>query len=62
MGALLGPRGPEASWIVSASTGLPTDYSQSDMHPALLSKSDIITSGIALTLRLESWKKRSAIR
>ena len=56
MGALLGPRNPEASWIVSAATGLPTDYSQNEMHPALLRSGDIITSGIALTLRLTAWK------
>ena len=36
LGALLGPRTPEASWIVSAATGLPTDYSQNETHPALL--------------------------
>ena len=60
MGVLLGPRTAEASWIVNASTGLPTDYSQHEMHPALLRSSDIITSGIALTLRLTAWKaKRS---
>ena len=60
MGALLGPHTPEASWIVNAATGLPTDYSQNETHPALLRSSDIITSGIALTLRSTAWKaKRS---
>jgi len=56
MGALLGPRSPEASWIVSAETGLPTGYAQGEMHTELLRKNDIITSGIALTLRLTAWK------
>lgn len=56
MGALLGPRNAEASWIVNAATGLPTGYSQDETHPALLHTGDIITSGIALTLRLASWK------
>jgi len=56
MGALLGPRSPEASWIVSAETGLPTGYAQGEMHTELLRKNDVITSGIALTLRLAAWK------
>jgi hypothetical protein len=56
MGALLGPRNAEASWIVSAATGLPTDYSQHEMHPALLRGSEIIRTGIELTLRLSAWK------
>jgi len=58
MGALLGPRSPEASWIVSAETGLPTGYSRGEMHTELLRKNDVITSGIALTLRLTAWKAR----
>jgi hypothetical protein len=56
MGTLLGPHTPVASWIVNAATGLPTDYSQNETHPALLRSGEIITSGIALTLRLASWK------
>ena len=35
LGALLGPHTPEASWIVNAATGLPTDYSQNETHPSL---------------------------
>lgn len=56
MGGLLGPHTPVASWIVNGATGLPTDYSQNETHPALLRSSEIITSGIALTLRLTAWK------
>jgi hypothetical protein len=52
MGALLGPRRPEASWIVSAENGLPTDYSPDEWHPALLSNGDIITNGRTLILRM----------
>jgi hypothetical protein len=52
MGTLLGPRRPEASWIVSAETGLPTDYDQAEWHPALLSRGEIITNGRTLILRM----------
>jgi len=52
MGSLVGPRRPEASWIVSAENGLPTDYDQSEWHPALLSRGEIITSGRTLLLRM----------
>jgi hypothetical protein len=62
MGTQLGPHTAERSWIVSAGTGLPTDYSRDDMHPALLSKDEIIGSGIALAMRLSAWKaKRDAV-
>lgn len=52
MGTLLGPRRPEASWIVSAENGLPADYDQAEWHPALLSRGEIITSGRTLLLRM----------
>jgi len=50
--ARLSPRRPEASWIVSAENGLPSGYDQSEWHPALLSRAEIITSGRALILRM----------
>ena len=56
MGARLGLRHAEASWIVSATTGLPTDYSQHEMHPALLHNGEIIRSGVEIMLRLSAWK------
>jgi hypothetical protein len=56
MGARLGPRHAEASWIVSAATGLPTHYGKHEVHPALLRKREIITSGIVLKKRLSVWK------
>jgi len=60
MGTQLGPRTVERSWIVSAGTGLPADYSQEEMHPSLLRTDEIIGSGIALAMRLSAWKaKRS---
>ena len=52
MGAMLGARRPEASWVVNADTGLPTDYEQSDWHPDLLASSDVIRTGRELTLQL----------
>jgi hypothetical protein len=55
----LGPRSMDASWIVNAETGLPTGYGQNDMHPALLDKSDIISSGIELVMRLSAWKAKA---
>lgn len=59
MGARLGTHRPEASWIVSATNGLPTDYSEDEWHPALLSQSDVIWSGRLLALRLAKWKGES---
>ena len=57
MGAQLRPHTPERSWVVSAGTGLPTDYSQDEMHPALLTNPAVISSGIELGMRLMQWKE-----
>jgi len=54
MGARLGTRPPEASWIVNAFNGLPTDYSEDEWPPSLLSHADIISSGRMLVLRRRS--------
>ena len=59
MGVRLGPRRPDASWIVSAENGLPADYSQDEWHPELLSSGEIIISGTALILKLSTWKAGS---
>jgi hypothetical protein len=56
MGARLGPHTREASWIVSAETGLPTDYREHEIHPALQRDRDIITVGGELKTRLAAWK------
>ncbi len=56
MGARLGPRRAEASWIVSAESGLPTGYSPQETHPALTLKSDIIRDGADLLQRLNVWR------
>jgi hypothetical protein len=52
LGTFLGAHRPEASWVVSAENGLPTDYDQTEWHPALLSRGEIISTGRALMLRL----------
>lgn len=58
MGTLLGERRPEASWVVNAETGLPTDCTQADWHPELLSTSSIIRTSNELTLRLTLWRAK----
>ena len=58
MGARLGPHTRERSWIVSAETGFPTDYSRDDMHPSLCRTDEIISSGTELVMRMTSWKAR----
>ena len=60
MGDKLGPRRIEASWIVSTATGLPIDYGEDEMHPALLKKIDVITTGGELTKRMSAWKERQS--
>src|SRR5262245_199072 len=52
LGTYLGPHRPEASWVVSAENGLPADYNETEWHPALLSRGEIIASGRELLLRL----------
>jgi len=56
MGARLGSHRREASWIVSAEDGLPTDYDDEEMHPALRRTNEIITTGADLTSRLAKWR------
>ena len=56
MGTQLGPHTVERSWIVSAGTGLPSDYSHDEMHPSLQRTDEVIGSGIALAMRLSAWK------
>lgn len=41
-GEYLGNRRPYASWVVSKTTGMPTDYLPEDCHPDLLCKSRVI--------------------
>jgi hypothetical protein len=61
MGARLGSHSEEASWVVSAWSGLPTDYSEEEMHPALRRSREIITAGYDLKKRLSAWKTERRI-
>ena len=61
LSAHLGPHRPEASWVVSAENGLPTDYDQAEWHPALLIRGEIISSGRALMLRMAVHRGKAPI-
>ena len=50
-------RSPEASWVVSAESGLPTGYERNQRHPALLNKTEIIGNGRELEQHLARWKR-----
>ncbi len=50
---LLGPRRPEASWVVNGSTGEPTGYAPDEVDPRLPG-SDVVRTGDELRRRLES--------
>ena len=56
MGARLGHRRPEASWVVSATDGLPTDYTRQEMHAELFQTNEVIVTGADLIRRLLVWK------
>ena len=56
IGALLGDRRPEASWVVNTETGLPTGYEQTEWHPDLMATSAVIRTGNELTLRIALWR------
>ena len=45
---LLGERRKEASWVVGAKTGQPTDYTSDQKHPQLEERECIIRSGAEL--------------
>jgi len=59
MGAQLGARRREASWIVNGETGLPTNYGQVDIHPDLFATSEVIRTGNELTLRIALWRAQA---
>jgi hypothetical protein len=50
------PRSAEASWIVSAES-MPTGYAPNERHPALLSKTEVISTGRELEQRMERWTR-----
>ena len=45
VGAMLGEKRPEASWVVNAQTGEPTGYTTSQCHPELHSKTTLLRTG-----------------
>jgi len=47
------PRDPLHSWIVNASTGLPTGYSDDDAHSELLANDRVLISGDELRTWLD---------
>ena len=57
IGQLLGMRCPLASWVVSATTGEPTGYSENEKHPDLRLNSEIIKSGGDLIRRMKREKR-----
>lgn len=59
LAAQLQDRRTEASWVVNASSGLPTGYGVDQMHPALLDNPEIIRTATELQLRFALWKAAS---
>ena len=55
---LLGKRRPEASWVVSKNSHLPTGYSEYQFHPELCKNEVVITTGTELVRLLESCRKK----
>ena len=53
VGAMLGRRRPEVSWVVNARTGKPTGYSAKQCHPDLYKNPYIIRTGEELRSRME---------
>jgi alkylated DNA nucleotide flippase Atl1 len=45
VGAILGEKRPEASWVVNAQSGEPTGYTELQRHPGLHSKPPILRTG-----------------
>ena len=58
LGAALGAKRPDASWVVNAESHLPTDYDQSQIHVSLFRRPDVIASPNELLLRMSAWKAR----
>lgn len=56
LSALLGPRRPEASWVVNEETGKPSGYVEAECHPDLRLH-DIITDAGDLRSRMKLDKK-----
>jgi alkylated DNA nucleotide flippase Atl1 len=59
LGGLAGRR-KEASWVVNAKTGMPSNYPPEHLHPALTRSRDIIVEGDDLRRRLAEWNAAGA--
>ena len=58
VGAMLGDRRVEASWVVNDETGLRTGYEQADWHADLLTSPTIIRTSNELTLHVALWRAK----
>ena len=54
VGARLGRRRPEASWVVAVRNEQPTGYQTHELHPALTRTSEIIRTGPDLVRRVKA--------
>jgi hypothetical protein len=52
MGRRLGDRHVAASWIVNGNTGRPTGYAEGEIHPDVLTSTELIRSGADLATRM----------
>lgn len=57
VGRFLGPKRAEASWVVSAATGLPTGYALALLAPGLDEHPEVIRSGSELSRRMQEARK-----
>ena len=53
IGSWLGPKCPETSWIVSASSKMPTGYSEDQLHPDLCTNDEVISNSADLRRLLD---------
>ena len=54
VGARLGRRRPEVSWVVSKASGWPTGFHSSEIHPALTRTSEIVGTAADLVRRVRA--------
>lgn len=58
IGGRLGARRPAASWVVNASTRLPSRYAKAELHADLTRNAEVIRSGQVLKNRLALWRAK----
>ena len=52
------PRRPRASWVVNATTGMPTGYAAAQMDPELTLQTRLVRTGEDLRALLQKWQRR----